>query len=53
MAPDEARTVALGIWRKINLQNLEQNILPTKRRAQLILLKGKNHRVETVSLRRL
>lgn len=53
MAPDEVRRVALSLWRDINLKNLEQNILPTKRRAQLILQKSANHRVEAVALRKL
>ena len=53
MAPDEVRSNALKIWRDINLRNLDENILPTKRRAQLILQKGESHWVETVSLRKL
>jgi type I pantothenate kinase len=52
LAP-EARDTAKGIWREINLKNLEQNILPTRRRAELILRKGESHRVETVYLRKL
>ena len=53
MAPDEVRRTALGLWRNINLKNLEQNILPTRRRAQLILQKGENHRVKAALLRKL
>lgn len=53
MSPEETQRMALNIWRKVNLKNLEENILPTRRRAQLILQKGDNHRVQSVSLRRL
>jgi type I pantothenate kinase len=53
MAPDDVRRMALKLWREINLKNLEQNILPTRRRAQLILQKGESHRVEAASLRKL
>ena len=53
MGVDDARRMALNIWRSVNLKNLEENILPTRRRAQLILLKAKNHRVQSVSLRKL
>jgi type I pantothenate kinase len=44
---------ALKLWRTINLLNLRKNILPTRKRANLILSKGAAHRVETVSLRKL
>jgi len=36
----EAVETALSIWRRINLQNLHENILPTRQRASLILKKG-------------
>jgi len=50
---DEALATAENLWRKINLPNLEQNILPTRPRADLILRKGANHLVEAVALRKL
>ena len=53
MPPEDVRRVALRLWREINLKNLEQYILPTRRRAQLILQKAESHRVQSVSLRRL
>jgi len=49
----EATEVATSIWNRINLVNLHENIVPTRQRADLILKKGGNHRVEQVSLRRL
>lgn len=51
---DEALAKAAEIWRTINLRNLEENILPTRQRARLILRKsGNDHRIESVSLRKL
>ena len=44
---------ALDIWRSINLKNLEENIIPTRQRARLILRKTADHRVEQVALRKL
>src|SRR4051812_17036596 len=49
----EAVEVATAIWRRINLANLHDNILPTRQRADLILKKGESHLVEEVALRRL
>lgn len=43
---------AENIWQSINGLNLEQNILPTRERAHLILRKGQNHTVEEVLLRK-
>jgi type I pantothenate kinase len=53
LTPDAAQARALEIWRTINLKNLEENILPTRQRARLILRKGSNHRIESVALRKL
>ena len=49
----EAKAKALEIWRSINLVNLEENILPTRARADLVLAKGAGHRIERIDLRRL
>ncbi|HEX2215255.1 MAG TPA: type I pantothenate kinase [Xanthobacteraceae bacterium] len=49
----EATETATSIWTRINLVNLRENILPTRRRADLILQKGASHQVEEVALRRL
>lgn len=48
-----ALDVAQGLWNRINLPNLRDNILPTRQRAGLILTKGPSHRIEQVALRRL
>ena len=44
---------ATSIWTRINLVNLRENILPTRRRAHLILAKEASHVVSEVWLRRL
>jgi type I pantothenate kinase len=49
----EAITVAEGLWSRINLPNLQENIAPTRQRAGIILTKGPSHRIEQVALRRL
>jgi type I pantothenate kinase len=49
----EAVEVATSIWNRINRINLRENIVPTRRRANLILKKGESHLVQEVALRRL
>ncbi len=41
------------VWREINEVNLFENILPFKKRAQLILTKAEDHSVQKVYLRKL
>jgi type I pantothenate kinase len=53
LSDEEATATALAIWERTNLANLEDNILPTRPRATLIMKKGTDHVVETVALRRL
>ncbi len=50
---DEALSIAEDLWTGINLPNLQENILPTRQRASLILTKGASHRIQQVALRRL
>ncbi len=50
---EAALAIAEGLWQNINLKNLQQNILPTRPRADLVLRKGSNHFIETVALRKL
>jgi type I pantothenate kinase len=49
----EAEKIATGLWERINLVNLRENILPTRPRADLILSKGVDHAVKHVALRKL
>jgi type I pantothenate kinase len=53
LSDSEATATAESIWNRINLQNLHENILPTRQRAHLILKKGGDHMVEEVALRKL
>ena len=50
---EKAHETAQGIWRDINLKNLQENILPTRQRADLILHKTQGHEVDRVALRKL
>lgn len=52
---DESEAVRLAgeIWKRTNLTNLRENILPTRQRADLILSKGADHAIEWVALRKL
>jgi type I pantothenate kinase len=49
----DAVATATDIWTRINLVNLHENILPTRRRADLILKKNESHGVGEVALRKL
>ncbi len=53
LSDEEAISMAQGLWSRINLPNLHENVLPTRPRADLVLTKGASHRIETVSLRKL
>jgi type I pantothenate kinase len=53
LSDTDAVETATSIWRRINLLNLHENILPTRQRADLILKKGESHLVEEVALRKL
>ncbi len=49
----QARATATDIWTRINEKNLNENILPTRERADLILGKEADHSISEVRLRRL
>jgi type I pantothenate kinase len=49
----ETAAIASSIWREINLPNLQDNILPTRQRARLVIRKDASHAVEEIWLRRL
>ena len=53
IGPAEAEGIARGIWTRINLKNLVENVRPTRARASLILRKGASHAIERVALRKL
>lgn len=53
LTKDQTLEFANHIWDTINLPNLEQNILPTRFRADLILEKGECHFVRGVRIRKI
>lgn len=53
LTAEEAVAFANRVWEEINGVNLRENILPTRERANLILEKGHDHRVERVRLKKL
>jgi len=50
---NEARKVGRRIWRDVNYLNLIENILPSRQRADLIIRKGADHRVDALWMRKL
>ena len=48
----EAESTARDIWKRINEPNLEENVLPTRGRAQLVLTKEADHSVRRMLLRK-
>ncbi len=50
---DEAVKIGEDIWEKINGKNLKENIAPTKYHAHLILVKGGDHCVTQVHMRKI
>jgi type I pantothenate kinase len=48
-----AEKTAIDIWTRINLKNLNENILPTRARADLILHKSGDHHIDRVLLRKI
>jgi len=52
MSESEAIQIASKIWDEINGVNLNENIQPTRDRANLILNKAKNHQISSVKLRK-
>ena len=53
LSEDEAVATATRLWDTINGPNLQQNVLPTRSRATLVLRKDRDHSVRYVRLRKL
>ncbi|MBA8816740.1 type I pantothenate kinase [Microbacterium halimionae] len=53
LSDEDAVAQALRFWNEINLPNLDENVLPTRHRASLVLQKGASHAVDRVLLRKL
>lgn len=52
LSEDEVASLARHVWREINGINLQQNIAPTRWRADLILEKGPDHSVQRIRVRK-
>ena len=52
MPTEQAVASALDVWRQVNLPNLNDYILPTRERADLVLHKQANHEIDTIWLRK-
>jgi len=52
MPRDDAKQVGLKVWDSVNKPNLEQYILPTKSRADVILHKDDAHSIDQIYLRK-
>jgi len=53
LSDEEAINTATDIWDRINGPNLEQNVLPTRGRAKLVLTKHEDHHVKRVLMRKI
>lgn len=53
LTDDQATIAARDLWTSINLPNLNENILPTRPRATLVLRKDPDHSINRVRLRKL
>lgn len=48
----EAFEMARSVWKNVNLKNLQENILPTRFRADMILHKTTDHYIDQILLRK-
>jgi type I pantothenate kinase len=48
MGDDDLRRTARWVWREINAPNLHLHVAPSRQRADLVLHKGRDHRIEQV-----
>ncbi|WP_434387981.1 type I pantothenate kinase [Melittangium boletus] len=53
LTEEQAVHRAVSVWAEINGPNLAQNIAPTRSRARLILMKGSDHKVRRVRMRKI
>lgn len=52
MPRTEAISFAKDVWKTINLENLENFIEPTRNRAEIILHKSKNHKIDEIYVKK-
>ncbi|MFF5445992.1 type I pantothenate kinase [Streptomyces sp. NPDC012888] len=53
VSEEEALEYAQTMWRTVNRPNLLENVAPTRGRANLVVRKGPDHKVQRLSLRKL
>ncbi|MEV0097088.1 type I pantothenate kinase [Streptomyces sp. NPDC050738] len=53
VSEEEALDYARTTWRTVNKPNLIENVAPTRGRANLVVRKGPDHKVQRISLRKL
>jgi len=53
LSEEEALATGRQVWREVNARNLVENIQPSRPRADVIIRKGPDHRVEDLWLRKL
>lgn len=51
MPRDEAIAFAKEVWKNVNLVNLENYIEPTRNRAQIILHKAQDHKIDEIFIK--
>ena len=49
---EDAFKMAQEVWKNVNLKNLNEYILPTRRRADIILHKTENHIIDSIFMRK-
>lgn len=52
MPRPEAVQFAKEVWKTINLENLEKFIEPTRNRAEIILHKAKDHKIDEIYVKK-
>ena len=52
LSDEEALTLGSQVWDTINGPNLRQNVAPTRERATAILVKGEDHMVDSIRIRK-
>ena len=52
LSDQEALTLGSQVWDTINGPNLRQNVAPTRERATAILVKGEDHMVDSIRIRK-
>lgn len=52
ISKEKATKIAITLWKKINSLNLKNNILPTRKRANLIIIKSNDHIIKYIKIKK-